>query len=292
MDRYVARKAVLADLTEAGLLVSEKPHKMVVPRCGRTGEVVEPMLTDQWFVAMTKPAPATHPLWPGKSIQDLCLAAVGEGVKSPRSGETGTVEFVPKEWIKTYLEWINNIQDWCISRQLWWGHRIPAWYCTHCQTAIVARTAPSVCTKCGGKDLTQDEEFLHSATGLFRRFEDLWAGLERAQSLHSVGDAPNVRRVFLASAVEWAMDLHYEVREVTRVKEGDLVRWRVSGRAWDGERPFDDVQLSEAYLLGDRRTGELALLETLSRTFCGAIGGLIGWSALVPEARRDAEAAR
>jgi len=128
MDRYVARKAVLADLTAAGLLVSEKPHKMVVPRCGRTGEVVEPMLTDQWFVAMTKPAPATHPLWPGKSIQDLCLAAVGAGLKSPRSGETGTVEFVPKEWIKTYLEWINNIQDWCISRQLWWGHQIPAWY--------------------------------------------------------------------------------------------------------------------------------------------------------------------
>ncbi len=128
MDRFVARKAVLADLTTAGLLVSEKPHRMVVPRCGRTGEVVEPMLTDQWFVAMTKPAPATHPLWPGKSIQDLCLAAVGEGLKSPRSGGTGTVEFVPKEWIKTYHEWIDNIQDWCISRQLWWGHQIPAWY--------------------------------------------------------------------------------------------------------------------------------------------------------------------
>jgi hypothetical protein len=134
-------------------------------------------------------------------------------------------------------------------------------------------------------DLSGDEEFLQSATGLFRRFEELWTGLERAQSLHSVGDAPNVRRVFLASAVEWAMDLHYEVREVSRVKEGDRVRWRVTGRAWDGERPFDDQQLSEAYVLGDRRTGELALLETLSRAFCGAIGGLIGWSALVPEAR-------
>ena len=134
-------------------------------------------------------------------------------------------------------------------------------------------------------DLSGDEEFLQSATGLFRRFEELWTGLERAQSLHSVGDAPNVRRVFLASAVEWAMDLHYEVREVSRVKEGDRVRWRVTGRAWDGERPFDDQQLSEAYVLGDRRTGELALLETLSRAFCGAIGGLIGWSALVPETR-------
>jgi valyl-tRNA synthetase len=128
LDRYVARKAVLADLTAAGLLVSEKPHKMVVPRCGRSGEVIEPMLTDQWFVAMTTPAPASHPFFPGKTIQDLCLAAVGDGVKSPRTGAIGTVEFVPREWVKTYLEWINNIQDWCISRQLWWGHQIPAWY--------------------------------------------------------------------------------------------------------------------------------------------------------------------
>ncbi|MEO7500631.1 MAG: class I tRNA ligase family protein, partial [Casimicrobiaceae bacterium] len=80
LDRYVARKAVLADLAAAGLVAGEKAHTMVVPRCGRTGEVVEPMLTDQWYVAMTKPAPASHPYFPGKSIQDLCLAAVGEGL--------------------------------------------------------------------------------------------------------------------------------------------------------------------------------------------------------------------
>ena len=128
LDRYVARKAVLADLAAAGLVVSEKAHTMIVPRCGRTGEVVEPMLTDQWFVAMTKPAPASHPFFPGKSIQDLCLAAVGDGlpVGAPNPGEK--VSFVPAEWLSTYLHWINNIQDWCISRQLWWGHRIPAWY--------------------------------------------------------------------------------------------------------------------------------------------------------------------
>ena len=84
LDRYVARKAVLADLAAAGLLVSEKPHKMVVPRCGRTGEVVEPMLTDQWYLAMTKPAPATHPLLAGPDIQDLCLAAVSDaGARRP-----------------------------------------------------------------------------------------------------------------------------------------------------------------------------------------------------------------
>jgi valyl-tRNA synthetase len=131
LDRYAARAAVLADLTAAGLVASEKPHRMVVPRCGRTGEVVEPMLTDQWFVAMRTPAPATHPFFPGKSVQRLCLAAVDEGVKSPRDGSIGRVEFVPKEWLSTYLNWIENIQDWCISRQLWWGHRIPAWYDEH-----------------------------------------------------------------------------------------------------------------------------------------------------------------
>ncbi|MEO8303439.1 MAG: valine--tRNA ligase [Betaproteobacteria bacterium] len=128
LDRYAARKAVLADLSALGLLVSEKPHRMVVPRCGRTGEVVEPMLTDQWFVAMKTPAPATHEFWPGRTIQDLCLGAVGDGLASPATGTPNKVEFVPEQWLATYLHWINNIQDWCISRQLWWGHRIPAWY--------------------------------------------------------------------------------------------------------------------------------------------------------------------
>ncbi len=128
LDRYAARSAVLADLAAQGLLVSEKPHRMVVPRCGRTGEVVEPMLTDQWFVAMKTPAPATHPLFPGRTIQELCLAAVGDGIAGPGAGERDRVRFVPDQWLSTYLHWINNIQDWCISRQLWWGHRIPAWY--------------------------------------------------------------------------------------------------------------------------------------------------------------------
>ena len=128
LDRNVARKAVLADLTSAGLLVSEKPHKMVVPRGGRTGEVIEPMLTDQWFVALKKAAPATHPFFPGKSIAELCLATVDEGIRPIDGSAQERVRFVPEEWRSTYLHWINNIQDWCISRQLWWGHRIPAWY--------------------------------------------------------------------------------------------------------------------------------------------------------------------
>ena len=129
MDRYVARKAVLADLKALGLVVSEKAHRMVVPRCGRTGEVVEPMLTDQWFVATTKPGPATHPYFPGRSIQEVCLAAVdAAGLPGDGPGRGEHLRFVPDEWLATYLHWIRNLQDWCISRQLWWGHQIPAWY--------------------------------------------------------------------------------------------------------------------------------------------------------------------
>ena len=129
MDRFVARKAVLADLAAAGLLVGEKAHRMTVPRCGRSGEIVEPMLTDQWFVATTKPAAGPQTLWPGKTLQQLCLAAVGDaGIVHPQTGERGATRFVPAEWLSTYHHWIDNLQDWCISRQLWWGHQIPAWY--------------------------------------------------------------------------------------------------------------------------------------------------------------------
>ncbi len=94
-----------------------KPHKLMVPRGDRTGVVIEPMLTDQWFVAMSKPAPEGTPS-PGKSIAEVALEKVANG----------EIKFVPENWTTTYNQWLNNIQDWCISRQLWWGHRIPAWY--------------------------------------------------------------------------------------------------------------------------------------------------------------------
>jgi valyl-tRNA synthetase len=117
LDRFDARKKVLADLREAGLLVSEKPHKLKVPRSGRTGVIVEPMLTDQWFVALSKPAPEGT-RFPGRSIAGMALDAV----------KGGDVRFFPEHWSATYNHWLENIQDWCISRQLWWGHQIPAWY--------------------------------------------------------------------------------------------------------------------------------------------------------------------
>jgi len=165
LDRYAARKAVLADLTAAELLVSEKPHKMMVPRCGRSGEVVEPMLTDQWFVTMTTPAPATHPFFPGKTIQDLCLAAVGDGMVPPGGSQPEHVRFVPGEWLSTYHHWINNIQDWCISRQLWWGHRIPAWYDSEGNTHVAGSESEARAKAAAtlGRDpgpLTQDEDVL------------------------------------------------------------------------------------------------------------------------------------
>ena len=114
LDRFEARKRVVADLEAQGLLVQTKKHRLMVPRCARTGQVVEPMLTDQWFVAVSKPGPD------GRSIADKAIHAV----------DSGQVRFVPENWVNTYNQWMRNIQDWCISRQLWWGHQIPAWYGT------------------------------------------------------------------------------------------------------------------------------------------------------------------
>jgi len=197
LDRYVARKVVLADLAAAGLLVSEKPHRMIVPRCGRTGEVVEPTLTDQWYMAMTKPAPASHAMWPGRTIQDLCLAAVSEqGLVHPKTGEVGRVRFVPGEWISTYLHWINNIQDWCISRQLWWGHQIPAWY-DETGNVYVARTEAAARALAVAK--------LGREPASFRRDEDvLDTWFSSALWCHSTlgwpADTPELR-TFLPSSV-------------------------------------------------------------------------------------------
>ncbi|SAL35960.1 valyl-tRNA synthetase [Caballeronia peredens] len=117
MDRFEARKVVVKDLEALGLLESVQPHKLMVPRGDRTQVVIEPMLTDQWFVAMSKAAPEGT-FNPGKSITETSLDVV-------RSGQ---IKFVPENWTTTYYQWLENIQDWCISRQLWWGHQIPAWY--------------------------------------------------------------------------------------------------------------------------------------------------------------------
>ncbi|VWX56999.1 valyl-tRNA synthetase [Burkholderiales bacterium 8X] len=143
LDRFVARKAVVADLDALGLLVETKKHKLMVPRCARTGAVVEPMLTSQWFVAMTKPGAK------GQSIAQQAIDAV-------RSGE---VSFVPENWVNTYNHWMENIQDWTISRQLWWGHQIPAWFDEEGKV-YVARSEADAQAQAPGRTLRRDEDVL------------------------------------------------------------------------------------------------------------------------------------
>ena len=147
LNRFAARKAIVADLEAQGLLVETKKHKLMVPRCARTGQIIEPMLTDQWFVAMSKPDET------GKSIAQKAIDAV----------QSGAVRFVPEQWVNTYNQWMNNIQDWCISRQLWWGHQIPAWYGDD-GAVFVARSEDEARAKAqaagyAGK-LTRDEDVL------------------------------------------------------------------------------------------------------------------------------------
>ncbi|MCW5296844.1 valine--tRNA ligase [Herbaspirillum lusitanum] len=148
LDRFEARKQMVADLDALGLLELVKPHKLMVPRGDRTGVVIEPMLTDQWFVAMSKPAPeGTY--FPGKSIAEVALEKVANG----------EIKLIPENWNNTYNQWLNNIQDWCISRQLWWGHQIPAWY-DEDGKIYVARTEAEARAQAGGKTVTRDNDVL------------------------------------------------------------------------------------------------------------------------------------
>ena len=149
LDRFDARKKVVTDLEAQNLLLKVDKHKLKVPRGDRTGTVIEPMLTDQWFMAVNKPAPANHAFQPAKSIAQKTLEVV----------ENGEIEFVPEHWIATYRHWMTNIQDWCISRQLWWGHQIPAWYDAE-GNVYVARTEEEARKKADGKNVTRDNDVL------------------------------------------------------------------------------------------------------------------------------------
>ena len=137
MDRYEARKAMVQDLTDLGLLVKVVPTKHNVGTHDRCGTTVEPMIKPQWFVRM----------------EEMAKPAI-------KAIETGELQFVPENYSKTYLHWLENIKDWCISRQLWWGHRIPAYYCEDCGEMVVGIEAPKSCPKCGGHHFRQDEDTL------------------------------------------------------------------------------------------------------------------------------------
>ncbi len=137
LDRFVARQKVLDDLEKGGFLVSAKDYVVPLGKCDRCKTIIEPRLSTQWFVKV-------------QPLADRAIEVV----------ENGEVKFVPENYAKTYFEWMRNIHDWCISRQLWWGHRIPAWYCKDCGEIIVARETPAKCDKCGGSRLEQDNDVL------------------------------------------------------------------------------------------------------------------------------------
>ncbi len=145
LDRFAARERIVGDLEASGALVAVKDHALTLPVSQRTGAVIEPRLSTQWFIAVHK-----EPASGGASLAAKAMAAVREG----------HVRIVPENYTKTYFEWMNNLHDWCISRQLWWGHRIPAWHCAACAAINVAQEAPAVCATCGGSDLHQETDVL------------------------------------------------------------------------------------------------------------------------------------
>ena len=175
LDRFDARKAVVADLEALGILEKTDKHKLKVPRGDRTGVVIEPMLTDQWFVAMSKPGAD------GKSITEKALDVV----------HSGEIKFYPENWVNTYNQWLKNIQDWCISRQLWWGHQIPAWYGVNGEVFVAQNEeeARKQADKAGyAGQLTRDEDVLDtwysSALWPFSTLD--WTGDEATDAANQV----------------------------------------------------------------------------------------------------------
>ncbi len=145
LDRFEAREKVLHDLQDQGYLVGIKDHQLAIGKCDRCKTIVEPRLSTQWFVAVNK-----KPKHGGMSWAEAAIAAV----------EKGYIRFTPENYKTIFLQWMENIHDWCISRQLWWGHRIPVWYCSGCSEPTVARETPTKCPKCGGSTMEQDADVL------------------------------------------------------------------------------------------------------------------------------------
>ena len=198
MDRYEARKAIVKDLEEQGFLVKVEPYPHNVGTCQRCHTTVEPRVSKQWFVAM-------------KELAQPAIAAVREG----------DIRFIPERFDKMYFHWMENIRDWCISRQLWWGHRIPAYYCDDCGEMVVSRTAPEKCPKCGGK-MHQDPDTL-----------DTWFS----------------SALWPFSTLGWpekTEDLAYFYPTSTLVTGYDIITFWVSrmifsGLEYMGDKPFSDV---------------------------------------------------
>ncbi len=201
MDRFVCRKKIWKDMFESGLVLKEQPYLLNVPRTQRGGEVVEPMISTQWFV----------------SIQPLADAAL-EAVRS------GAVKIIPDHFTKVYNNWLENIQDWCISRQLWWGHRIPVWYCQDCNEMIVRREDPTTCPKCGSGNLEQDPDVL-----------DTWfsSGLWPFSTLGWPEETPDYKYFYPTAVLETGYDILFFW----------VVRMIMNGIEFTGKPPFHTVYL-------------------------------------------------
>jgi valyl-tRNA synthetase len=201
LDRFDCRKKLWADMDAAGLVIKQEPYPMSVPRSQRGGEIVEPMISTQWFVR----------------IEPMAKAAL-EVVRN------GSIRIVPDRFTKVYYNWLENIQDWCISRQLWWGHRIPVWYCQDCGETIVAREDPTTCPKCGGAHLEQDPDVL-----------DTWfsSGLWPFSTLGWPEETPDYKYFYPTSVLETGYDILFFW----------VARMIMDGMEFTGKPPFHTVYL-------------------------------------------------
>ena len=216
LDRFKARRRVKEDLEKAGLARGAKKHLMTLPRCQRCNTIVEPIISTQWFVKM----------------EPLAKPAI-EVV------ENGTIQIVPEEWTKTYFHWMRNIQDWCISRQLWWGHAIPAWYCPN-DHVTVARETPSACAECGAKELRQDDDVL-----------DTWfsSALWPFSTLGWPDETPDLARFYPTDDMETGYDILFFW----------VARMIVMGLRFMGDVPFRRVLL--AGLVTDERGEKMSKVK-------------------------------
>ena len=217
LDRFTARDAVKDQLTSLGLVRGSKKYTMTLPRSQRSGSVVEPMISTQWFVKM-------------RHLAEPAIAAVRDG----------RIQILPAEWEKTYFHWLENIQDWCVSRQLWWGHEIPAWYCEECAEITVAREDPTACQTCGATKLHQDEDVL-----------DTWfsSGLWPFSTLGWPDDTLAVRRFYPTQDMETGYDIIFFW----------VARMIMMGLHFMGEVPFSRVLL--AGLVTDERGEKMSKVK-------------------------------
>jgi valyl-tRNA synthetase len=201
LDRFECRKKLWEDMRAAGLVIKEEPYQLNVPRSQRGGEIIEPMVSTQWFVRI-------------QPLAEKALDAVRDG----------RIRIIPDRFTKVYYNWLENIEDWCISRQLWWGHRIPVWYCADCGEVIVSREDPTQCPKCGSTRLSQDTDVL-----------DTWfsSGLWPFSTLGWPDETPDLKYFYPTTMMETGYDILFFW----------VARMIMMGLEFTGEIPFDTVYL-------------------------------------------------